>query len=146
MLATKAGELRQKLTGPLLKELGSWSRESVNRRQDDSLFPVHITSDVVFGADGEPVGLVSSCQDISERKAAEEALRRSPDSPSLLTLAGETRLAIGELEAARELIGTLGEQVIEFLLGVFYAFAHLVHGPDEGLPLLLEVGHVGKDL
>ncbi len=70
-------ELRQKLTGGLLKELGSWSRESVNRRQDGSLFPVHITSDVVFDPDGEPVGLVSSCQDISERKAAEEALTES---------------------------------------------------------------------
>lgn len=70
-------ELHQKLGGSLLRALGSWSRESVNRRKDGTLFPVHITSEVVLDADGTPLGLVSSCQDISERQAAEEALAES---------------------------------------------------------------------
>lgn len=63
--------------GGRLRRLKSWSRESVNVRKDGSLFPVFITSDVVFGADGGPLGVVSCCQDISERKAADQALRES---------------------------------------------------------------------
>ncbi|MCU0292114.1 MAG: EAL domain-containing protein [Thermoanaerobaculaceae bacterium] len=60
-----------------LHRLTSWSRESVNVRRDGSRFPVFITSDVVFGVEGEPLGVVSCCQDISERKAGEQALRDS---------------------------------------------------------------------
>ncbi len=68
---------RQKLSAAELEDLGSWSRESVNLRQDGSSFPVQITSDVVFDPGGEPIALVSSCQDISERKEAERALAES---------------------------------------------------------------------
>ncbi len=38
---------RQKLDASVLRELRSWSRESVNLRKDGSSFPVQITSDVV---------------------------------------------------------------------------------------------------
>ncbi len=68
---------RQKLSVPSLRELRSWSRESVNLRRDGSSFPVHVTSDVVFDPRGEPVALVTSCQDISARKEAESALSES---------------------------------------------------------------------
>ncbi len=70
-------ELRKKLVPSRLRTLESWSRESVNLRQDGSSFPVHITSDVVYDSAGEPIGVVSSCQDISDRRRAEEALRDS---------------------------------------------------------------------
>jgi PAS domain S-box-containing protein len=60
-----------------LRGIESWSRESVNVRKDGSQFPVFITSDVVVDADGTPLGIVSCCQDISERKAAEQTLRET---------------------------------------------------------------------
>ena len=68
---------RKKLDASRFKDLRSWSRESVNLRKDGSSFPVQITSDVVFDPSGEPVALVSSCQDISQRKQAEQALTES---------------------------------------------------------------------
>jgi PAS domain S-box-containing protein len=51
--------------------------DSVNVRRDGTRFPVHLISDLVRDADGVPVAVVTSCEDISERKAMEEALRRS---------------------------------------------------------------------
>ena len=60
-----------------LSGLESWSRESVNVRKGGSRFPVFITSDVVVDEDGTPLGIVSCCQDISERKAAEQTLKET---------------------------------------------------------------------
>ena len=70
-------ERRRPLTLEQLKELASWKRESVNVRKDGSVFPVLLRSDVVTGASGEPMGIVTTCEDISELRAVEEALRRS---------------------------------------------------------------------
>jgi diguanylate cyclase (GGDEF)-like protein/PAS domain S-box-containing protein len=60
-----------------LKSLRSWRRESLNVRKDGEVFPVEILSDVVLNCDGEPSGIVSICQDITERKKSEAALRES---------------------------------------------------------------------
>ena len=76
-------EKRRKLEPSAFGDLRSWSRESVNLRKDGSSFPVHITSDVVFSPLGEPVALVSSCQDITRRKRAERALTESETRYSL---------------------------------------------------------------
>ncbi len=57
-----------------LDGLTSWSREGVNVRRDGSRFPVRLLSDVVMGPDGSPLGLVTTCEDITERKRVEEAL------------------------------------------------------------------------
>jgi PAS domain S-box-containing protein len=62
-----------------LDTLQSRSREAVNRRKDGSEFPVHLFSDVVRGSDGHPIGVVTISEDITERKAAEEALRRAKE-------------------------------------------------------------------
>jgi diguanylate cyclase (GGDEF)-like protein/PAS domain S-box-containing protein len=56
----------------------NWSRESVNCRKDGSLFPVRVTSDVVRDVGNYRWGgiaIVTTCEDISERKRSEEGLR-----------------------------------------------------------------------
>ncbi|MBL0224384.1 MAG: EAL domain-containing protein [Geobacteraceae bacterium] len=61
-----------------LKVMTNWSRESVNCRKDGSFFPVRITSDIVRDiVDGElsDIAIVTTCEDISERKRSEETLR-----------------------------------------------------------------------
>jgi PAS domain S-box-containing protein/diguanylate cyclase (GGDEF)-like protein len=55
----------------------SWSRESVNVRSDGSTFPVLLRSDVVHGADGNPVALVTCCEDLTHRKELERELLRT---------------------------------------------------------------------
>ncbi|MBI5640095.1 MAG: PAS domain S-box protein [Nitrospirae bacterium] len=59
-----------------MKEIKSWRRESVNVRKDGSVFPVQLMSDVVKSEDDYPVGIVTTCEDITERKASEEQIRR----------------------------------------------------------------------
>jgi diguanylate cyclase (GGDEF)-like protein/PAS domain S-box-containing protein len=62
-----------------LRQMTSWSRESVNRRRDGTLFPVQLLSDAVLDSAGEPIGIVTTCEDIGARKDAEDALRRAHD-------------------------------------------------------------------
>jgi diguanylate cyclase (GGDEF)-like protein/PAS domain S-box-containing protein len=47
----------------------TWKRETINVRKDGSTFPVELLSDVVTDSRGRPVGLVTICQDITERWA-----------------------------------------------------------------------------
>ena len=72
-------ELRKPLT---IRQIRKWKglvRESVNVRKDGSTFPVWLMSEVVKNRQGEPCAVVTSCEDISERKAIEEERRRYRD-------------------------------------------------------------------
>src|SRR5262249_34184651 len=60
-----------------LTSLRAWKRERTNVRKDGSTFPAYLISDVVRSMDGEPLGIVTTCEDITERKWAEEQLRRA---------------------------------------------------------------------
>jgi diguanylate cyclase (GGDEF)-like protein/PAS domain S-box-containing protein len=57
--------------------LQTWKRERVRLRKDGSSFPVQLLSDVVRDGSGRPVAVVTTCEDITERLRAEEALRES---------------------------------------------------------------------
>ncbi|NIM51908.1 MAG: PAS domain S-box protein, partial [Gemmatimonadales bacterium] len=70
-------EERHPLTQEQLRSVTTWQRESLNIRKDGSVFPVRLLSDVVVSADGEPIGVVTTCEDITERKAAEDRLREA---------------------------------------------------------------------
>ena len=77
-------QLHQKpLERPRLRQVRSWRRESINLRKDGTTFPVEILSDAVLDEQGEPLGLVSISQDITERKEAERALRESEERYAL---------------------------------------------------------------
>ena len=52
----------------------SWRRESVNVTRDGRLFPVQLLSDVVTDLHDAPVGLVTTCEDITERRRAAEQI------------------------------------------------------------------------
>ena len=58
-----------------LQNMKNWSRESINCRRDGSLFPVRVTSDIVRDGAGDGIAIVTTCEDISERKRSEENLR-----------------------------------------------------------------------
>lgn len=61
-----------------LSDVTNWSRESINSRKDGTLFPVRVTSDVIREVNDSAwsaVAIVSTCEDISESKRSDEALR-----------------------------------------------------------------------
>lgn len=53
-----------------------WKRESTNKRKDNSLFPVKLMSDVVKNSKGRPMGIVTTCEDITYYKKSEEKFVR----------------------------------------------------------------------
>jgi len=72
-------KLRQPIT---LEQIRKWKgliRESVNTRKDGSIFPVWLMSEIVRDVNDEPTAIVTSCEDITERKKAEEELKKHQD-------------------------------------------------------------------
>lgn len=59
-----------------MKEIRSWRRESVNMRRDRTQFPVQLLSDIVVNAEGKPISIFTTCEDITDRKRAEEKMSR----------------------------------------------------------------------
>lgn len=59
------------LSAEKLRTLGSYQRETFNCRKDGSIFKVRLLSDVVWNSDGDPIGLVTTCEEL--REAADEA-------------------------------------------------------------------------
>ncbi len=60
-----------------------WKRERVRHRKDGTTFPVQLMSDLVTDSAGRPLGLVTTCEDITDRRRAEEALRISEERYAL---------------------------------------------------------------
>jgi PAS domain S-box-containing protein len=71
----------------------NWQRESINMRKDGQAFPVRLVSDVVKDANGELIGVVVSCLDITECKHMEEALRQANEELELRVQARTAELA-----------------------------------------------------
>ncbi|PYQ17468.1 MAG: hypothetical protein DMF80_00570 [Acidobacteria bacterium] len=71
------------LTPGQLGHFRKWKRERVRIRKDGTTFPVQLMSDVVTDAAGQPIGVVTTCEDISERKRAEAELRSSEERYAL---------------------------------------------------------------
>ncbi len=65
---------RRPLSPEQLQAMKSWRRESVNVTRDGRLFPVQLLSDLVTDLHDHPVGLVTTCEDITERKRAAEQI------------------------------------------------------------------------
>jgi diguanylate cyclase (GGDEF)-like protein/PAS domain S-box-containing protein len=105
----------RRLTAGEMKQVRRWKRERVRLRKDGSTFPVQLISDAVLDADGQPLGLVTTCEDISERTASEAALRDSEQRYRSL------------VEHARDAIATLARDGTVTSLNP--AFEQLVNAP-----------------
>src|SRR5207244_3311324 len=71
------------LTTEQIGHMRKWKRERIRLRKDGTTFPVQLMSDLVTDAAGQPIGVVTTCEDISERKRAEAELRRSEERYAL---------------------------------------------------------------
>lgn len=68
-------QYRRLMTREELGRVKSWVREGVNVRKDGSIFPVKLMSDVVTDEQGVPAVIITTCEDITQRKLEEEELR-----------------------------------------------------------------------
>jgi PAS domain S-box-containing protein len=56
----------------------SWRGELLNRRKDGTEFPISLSTSAIKNSEGRTIGLIGVASDITERKRAEEELRRLP--------------------------------------------------------------------
>jgi diguanylate cyclase (GGDEF)-like protein/PAS domain S-box-containing protein len=73
-----------------IRKMQSWRREAVNIKKDGTTFPVQLISEVIFDSDGEPMGIATICEDITERKRVEEQLERQALYDTLTQLPNRT--------------------------------------------------------
>jgi len=64
------------ITAEQLKELGVWRRESVNVRRNGEEFAAQLTSISVRDDEARYLGIITTCEDISYRKAAEQKIHQ----------------------------------------------------------------------
>ncbi len=53
--------------------LRRWRREVYNLRKDGEIFPVRLRSDLIRDADGQPLGMVTTCEDITDEMRLRDA-------------------------------------------------------------------------
>ncbi|MFQ5550290.1 MAG: PAS domain-containing protein, partial [Gemmatimonadales bacterium] len=94
-----AGELGAPLEPGRLADMKSWRREGINVCKDGTEFPVQLMSDVVRDALGDPIGVVTTCEDITDRKRTEEALRASEERYALAAAGASVGLWDWDLES-----------------------------------------------
>jgi PAS domain S-box-containing protein len=70
-------ESHKPMTRDEIISMTSLTRETINIRKDGTTFPVRITSDIVKSELDEPMFIVSTCEEITERKRYEEELTRA---------------------------------------------------------------------
>lgn len=81
-------------------QLKRWERESVNLKKDGTVFPVKLMSDLLLDEVGNPIGIITICEDITKRKQEKEI--------EYLIQISEARAREAELanqELAQEVVG-----------------------------------------
>lgn len=69
--------------GKECRDKGEWTGELVARRRDGTLFDAHVSLNLIRDDDGKPIGLMGTCFDITERKLAENELKKRTEELSL---------------------------------------------------------------
>lgn len=82
-----APEIRGSQPHPASERHDHWQRDSLNVRKTGEVFPVRLRSDVIRGQGGAIVGVVTTCEDISAAKRAEERQSRDALEDALTGLA-----------------------------------------------------------
>ncbi|MCK9418027.1 MAG: PAS domain S-box protein [Nitrospirae bacterium] len=64
---------------PKVRETGQWSGELMAVHKDRRTFPIWFSTSLVKSEHGRPIAMISSIQDITERKQAEETMKQNHD-------------------------------------------------------------------
>jgi diguanylate cyclase (GGDEF)-like protein/PAS domain S-box-containing protein len=117
-----------------LERASSWRREAINKRRDGTVFPVNLMSDVVRDAQGSVIGMVTTCEDITRRKEAEQALRQSEERYALAARGANDGLWDWEVQAERAYFSDRWKAILGFepadLPNSIDAWLRRVHNED----------------
>jgi|GEM_PF-6022846 len=92
-----------------LGNLSGKQREGINVRRDGAKFPVRLSSDAVRDTRGQAVGVVTICEDITERKRVERELERRGAALEAVSFAAEWFLRSQDWqESLDQLLAELG--------------------------------------
>ncbi|HWQ13597.1 MAG TPA: response regulator [Roseiflexaceae bacterium] len=84
---------------------GGWKGELLNRKKDGTEFPILLSTSAVRDEGGDAIGLIGVARDITERRRAEEEVRRHNEY--LTALVAENARLLSETERAKEIAETL---------------------------------------
>ncbi|MCP3686627.1 MAG: PAS domain S-box protein [bacterium] len=108
------GERRYDYSG--VTEWRGLIRESTNKRRDGTEFPVRLMSEVVHSKEGEPVAIITTCEDITEKKETERnlhMLEKAVETTDVgITISDENRKIIYVNEADAALHGYQREELL----------------------------------
>jgi PAS domain S-box-containing protein len=103
-----------------LRETGFWQGDLIARRKDGTLFDIQLSANVVTNDRGQPICMMASFVDITDRKRAEKALRESEHklrsiikgSPSGIVLCDEEGIIIEWNPAQERISGIPAEKAL----------------------------------
>lgn len=113
------------MTLALARSATRWNRERLNLRKDGATFLAHLLSDVVFDSSSRPVGIITICEDITERKKIEEAVASHAEQLEALVTA-QHALAAAERDPASLI--PLALETVRSLTGAEHAALTLPDG------------------
>jgi diguanylate cyclase (GGDEF)-like protein/PAS domain S-box-containing protein len=113
------------MTVALARSATRWNRERPNLKKDGSVFLAKLLSDVVFDSSRSPVGIITTCEDITERKKVEEAVASHAERLEALVTA-QHALAAAELDPAS--LVPLALETVRSLTGAEHAALTLPEG------------------
>lgn len=126
--------LWHKLSMDQEKRMRRYGRESVNVRKDGTEFPVQVLSDVVKNDQGEPVAIVTTSEDISNRKHLDNLLKKREQYFKALIENAQDIIAIINRRAVFKFLSPAVTRVlghpVERLLGT--SLFELAHPEDRG--------------
>jgi diguanylate cyclase (GGDEF)-like protein/PAS domain S-box-containing protein len=132
---------RKPVSPKRLQDIGIWQRESINIRKNGEEFPVRLTSMSVTNLEGNFLGIVTTCEDITTLKNAEQKIHRLAYYDPLTGLPNR-RLFLDRLHQA-----LASAKRDETRIGLFFIdldnFKDIndTQGHDSGDKLLQEVAH-----
>ena len=109
---------------------GNWRGELINRRKDGSLFPILLSSSVIYDDKDQPVAMIGVSRDISERKQLEEQLYQSQKLESIGQLAGGVAHDFNNL--------------LSVITGYTDMLLNMVRSEDTMYKFILEIDKAGK--
>lgn len=132
------------MTKEKIKTMKSCTRETTNVKKDGTIFPVNLISDVVRNENDEPIYIVTTSTDITERKKMEQELTRLSITDDLTGLFNQRyfRRKLGD-EIKRA--GRAGSQLTLLIFDLDnFKMYNDTYGHLKGDEVLREVGRITK--